>query len=186
MATYYYQSGCDGAPQVPYACSGCLTRELARIRSLALISPDYYATLLADPTSSTLWATGIQNLDIIILYKVNGEYDGGETEEIDGFGDVPFDNGNTTHILTINDPHVTDNWDFYNYIRQTSEWIPAPRTSSRVWLFEEPANIKVKMPIANDIKAVVTNQMIIKVVQDGLPVPYATPANIFDVCLIAQ
>ena len=186
MATYYYQSGCDGAPQTPYACSGCLTRELARVRSIAFVKDSYLATLLADPTSGTVWSAGITSLNIIVLYKVNGEYDGGETEEIDGFGDSPFDNGNTTHTMTINDPHVADNWDFYNYIRQTSDWIPVLKTSTKIWLFEEPANIKVKMPIANDIKAVVTNQLVIKVVQDGLPVPYTIPAGIFDSCLIAQ
>lgn len=185
MATNYYPTECGTTgTQVPYACSPCLTRELARIRSFALIKESYLSTF-TDFASSTQWSTAILSLNAIVLYKVNGEYDGGETEEIDGFGDAPFDNGNTTHTLTINDPHVLDNWDFYDYLRQTGEWVPVVKTATSIWVFNEPANIKVKMPIQNDINAVVTQQLTVKVVQDSLPVPYAIPTGIFDRCLIA-
>ena len=186
MSTVYYPTaGCGAdATQVPYACSQCLRKEYGRARSLLLIKEDYISTI-TDFTSNTQLTTALNSLNAVYLWKVNGEYDGGNTEETDGFGDTSVDNGNTTHILTINDPHVDDNWDYFDYVRRTSNWIPAFTTSSKLWIFSEPANIKVKMPVANDIKSVVTYQMVLTVTQDGLPYPVTKP-SVLNSCFIIQ
>lgn len=185
MATYYYPSGCTTAEQVAYACSGCSEREFGRIRAFALIKESYLSTF-TDFSSPSQWSTALLSLNAVVIYKVNGEYDGGETEELDGFGDTAFDNGNTTHTMIIRDPNVVDNTDYYNYVKQTNEWVPVFKTDSRIWVFSEPANIKVKMPVANDLKSVVVYESTYKVIQDDLPVSYAIPTGIFDRCLVVQ
>lgn len=185
MATLYYPNNDCGTIQfAAYSCSNCLTRELASVRSLAFVSESIAATF--DYSSPSHWATAIANQTAFVYWRTKGEYDGGETEEIDGYGDSATDNGGTTHSITVFDPYVLNNVDHWNYIKSRSDLIPVIRTKTRIWVFEEPGNIKVKMPIANDKKAVIENNILIKVVQDNLPTDYTTPPGIFTQCYISE
>lgn len=184
MATIYYPTD-DSCVNVfeAYACSPCLEREFARIRGYALVAQ---TALLTDWTSSAQWATAINALNAFVYTATQGEYDGGETEETDGYGDNAFDNGNTTHSISIFDPRVRDNVDHWNYIKSRRDLVPVIKTDTRIWVFSEPCIIKVKLPIANDIKAIVRANILLKLVQDDIPTPYATPGSIFTTCSIAQ
>ncbi len=125
MSIYYPSSSCGGGSIPDYYCNPCLDSsviEYGRVRSIALIKNTYIATLLANPTSSSVWSTGINNADIIVIYQTQGSYDGGTTAELTGFGDSVTYNGNTTHILTYKDPFAADNCDFYNAIRNSTDY----------------------------------------------------------------
>jgi hypothetical protein len=184
MSIYYPTGNCGAAAALPpYACSPCLDREFGRIRKLLLYKEGHAPT---DFTSTSQWQALLAAGNAIFLWKVNGEYDGGETEEIDGFGDVEKENGSTTHKAVIRDPYVKDNHDWANAIKDYTNWIPVLFTSSRMWDAGEPCSIKVKAPIENNLKSVMTYEYTLTWSSPDLPTPHAIPAGIFDSCFIVE
>lgn len=187
MSVYYPSSNCGGGSIPDYYCNPCLdssTIEYGRIRSIALIKNTYINTLMANPTSSSVWSTGISNANIIVIYLTQGSYDGGTTGELTGFGDSATYNGNTTHTLTYKDPFSADNCDFYNAIRNSTDYTIAFRTSSKVWFAEEPCTFTPKNAVADDINSAMAWEVGVKWTNSDSPCGYATPAGIFDNCYI--
>jgi hypothetical protein len=185
MTLYYPTNNCgDSSPFAAFLCSNCLTREFGSIRSLGFVQDSLIGTF--DFSSSSAWSTAIANQTAFVYFRTKGEYDGGDTEVIDGYGDTAEDSGNTTHKATIFVPDVINNVDHWNYIKKRNDLVPVLRTQSRIWVFNEPCNIKVKMPIANDKKSVVEHNVLLTLIQDDLPTDYATPAGIFDRCYVSQ
>lgn len=181
MSLYYPSSACGGGTIADYACNPCPEYEYGRIRSIAFVKNTFTFT---DPTSSTEWTTGVNNGDIIVIWKTSGTYDGGTTAELVGFGDSATENGNTTHVLTFKDPNYADNCDFYNSIKGSSDYTTAFRTSSQIHLAGAPVTITPKNPIADDINSVVTWEIQLKWTNPDSPCPYDTPSGIFDRCYI--
>lgn len=182
MAVYYPYGNCSPTGVLPdYACSPCVDREFGRVRSVAFYKA---SSPFTDITSPSEWSTKINARNAIVIYQTSGSYDGGETEELTGFGDTEFDNGNTTHTLVFRDPNVNENNDFYNALKDTSEWICVFRTSSKIWDTAETCNVKVKTIVPDSIKEVVTYEVTVKWANSDLPVPYDTPNSIFDQCYI--
>lgn len=181
MALYYPESTCGGGAIPSYACNPCPTFEYGRVRSIAFIKNTF---AFVDPTSSTEWTAGIANGNIIVIWKTQGSYDGGSTQELTGFGDQISVNGNTTHILTVKDPNYKDNCDFYNSIKSSSDYTVAFRTSSQVHFANAPVTITPKNAVADDINSVVTWEAVIKWTNPDSPCPFTTPAGIFDKCYI--
>ncbi len=181
MALYYPSSDCGGSEIPSYSCNPCPSYEYGRVRSIAFIKNTFAFT---DATSSTEWTAGIASGDIIVIWKTQGSYDGGSTQELTGFGDAITINGNTTHVLTIKDPNYKDNCDFYNAIKGSSDYTVAFRTSSQVHFANAPVTITPKNPIADDINSVVTWEATIKWTNPDLPCPFNTPAGIFDRCYV--
>ena len=182
MAVYYPYGNCSPTGVLPpYACSPCTDREYARIRSIAFYKESSPFTNIA---SAAEWTTKINAGNAIIIYKTSGSYDGGETEELPGFGDNEFDNGNTTHSLTFRDAQVFENADFYDSLKNQTEWVAVYRTSSKIWNTGETCNIKVKTIVSDNIKEVVVNEVMVKWVNPTLPKPYTTPDSIFNTCFI--
>lgn len=186
MATPYYPNTQCGPSQsfVPYACSPCPVKEAARVSSWALLEESLIATF--DFSSPSDWATAIANNQAFVYWQVNGEYDGGTTEKVDGYGRNALENGNTTHVITVFDRNVIGNVDHWNYVKSRTDLVPVIITDTRLWAFTEPANIEVKMPIANDLKAFVQHNVILTLVQNDLPLDYAIPAGIFTQCYIQE
>jgi len=187
MSIYYPSSNCGGGSIPAYYCNPCLdssTIEYGRIRSIALIKNSYINTVLANPTSSSVWSTGISNANIIVIYLTQGSYDGGVTGELTGFGDSATYNGNTTHTLTYKDPFSADNCDFYNAIRNSTDYTIAFRTSSKVWFAEEPCTFTPKNAVADDINSAMAWEVGVKWTNSDSPCGYDTPSGIFDSCYI--
>lgn len=178
----YYPSGCSAGNTVPtYSCSPCPEYEYGRIRSIAFVKNSFSFT---DPTSAAEWTTGIENEDIVVIWETQGSYDGGTTSELTGFGDREFTNGGTTHVLTFKDPNYSENCDFYNAIRNSSDYTIAFRTSSKVHLAGAPVTITPKNPVADDLKSNVVWEATVKWQNPDSPCPYETPAGIFGRCYI--
>lgn len=181
MPTVYYPTGnCGTGGTVPaYTCSPCPTYEFGRIRSVAIIDESFTFT---DPTLASEWNTGITTGKITVIWETQGSYDGGSTSELAGFGDRETTNGGTVHTLTFKDPNYKDNADFYNAIRSVSTKKIAFRTSNSIHLVDVPVTLTPKNPIADDTKSNVVWEVQAKWSSPDSPVPYDTPANIFDSC----
>ncbi len=184
MSIYYPASTCSGDAVPAYNCNPCPNYEYGRIRSLAFIKTSYVATVLVDPSNSSVWSTGVNSGDIVVVYECSGSYDGGTTTELTGFGDSATFNGNTTHIATVNDPNYLENCDFYNAIRNSKEYTIAYRTSSAIHIAESPVTISPKNPVADDINSVVIWNLSLKWTNPDSPCPYTTPTGVFDQCYI--
>jgi hypothetical protein len=185
MSVYYPDATCGGEEAVPvYNCNPCPDYEYGRVRSVAYIKTDYIATVLANPTSSAVWSTGINAGDIVVIWQTSGSYDGGTQEEIPGFGDVQTANGGVDHVLTYRDPNYKENSDFYNAIRTNSEYTVAYRTSDSIHFSESAVTISPKNPVQDDLKSVVVWEVTVKWSNADSPVAYDIPSGIFDSCSI--
>lgn len=183
MSLYYPASSCGGTTVPAYACNPCPSYEYGRIRSVAFIKNSFTFT---DPSSTAQWTTGVVAGDIIVIWKTQGNYDGGVTSEQVGFGDSATVNGNTTHTLVFKDPNYSSNCDFYNAIKGSSDYTIAFRTSSQIHLAGAPVTITPKNVIADDINSVVVWEVQVKWTNPDSPCSYTTPASIFDSCFIVQ
>jgi hypothetical protein len=187
MSIYYPTSSCGGGAIPDYYCNPCLDSsviEYGRVRSIALIKNTYIATILANPTSSSVWATAVSAGNAIVLYKTQGSYDGGTTAELTGYGDSITYNGNTTHTLIFKDPFSADNCDFYNAIRNSTDYTIAFRTSSKLWFAEKPVTFTPKNVVADDISTPMAWEVTCKWTNANSPCGYTTPTGIFDTCYI--
>lgn len=181
--SYYIPSGqCGDEVNVPrYACTDCGERDFARVRHVAYFDENYE---FSDIESFAEWNTLLNAGQAEVIRNVLGSYDGGETEEIGGFGDVEFDNGNTTHVLTFKDPNYKDNRDFYNALKNKKDKKFVWTTQNNMFVANTPANISVKIPIAESIKDIVVAEVTIKWVQSDLPLIYTRATDLFDECRI--
>lgn len=182
MSVYYPSSTCGGGAIPAYSCNPCPAFEYGRVRSVAFIKNTY---TFIDPSDPAEWATAIANGNVIVVWKTSGSYDGGSTTEAPGFGDQISTNGNTTHVLTLKDPNYIENCDFYNAIKNSSDYYLAFRTSSQIHFSGAPVTITPKNPVADDINSVVTWEATIKWTNPDSPCPFNTPAGIFDRCYIS-
>lgn len=182
MSVYYPSSTCGGVAIPAYSCNPCPAYEYGRVRSIAYVKNSY---TFIDPTNSAEWTAAIASGDVIVVWKTQGAYDGGSTQELTGFGDSISVNGNTTHVLTYKDPNYTENCDFYNAIKGSSDYYIAFRTSSQVHFSNAPVTITPKNPIADDINSVVVWDVQVKWTNPDSPCPYTTPDGIFDQCYIS-
>lgn len=180
MSSIYYPDNCGPTQELPlYTCKPCIVSEKGRIRSVFLYR-DSVAWL--NQSSTTEWQQYILAGDVIVINSTQGEYDGGTTEEQEGFGDLETVNGGTTHILRWLDPNLDDNCDFYNALKLQSEWKLGWKTSSKIWFSDAVATYTPSAPVQNNIKSIVTYNTQAKWVSDDIPCPFAIPPGIFDRC----
>ena len=181
MSVYYPASNCGGGAIPQYTCNPCPTYEYSRIRSIAYVKNTFSFT---DPEDPTEWNTGLSNGEIFVLWATSGNYDGGQAVELVGFGDSEFVNGGISHVLTYKDPNTTANCDFYNAIKDSTDYTVWFRTSTKIWEAGAPVTITPKMPVADDLKAVLTYEVTLKWQNSNLPCPYEIPDGIFSECYI--
>lgn len=179
----YYPTNCAGGEIPNYSCSPCPEYEYGRVSSVAFIKNTFAFT---DSTNSTQWSAGILSGDIIPIWQTQGSYDGGSTTELPGFGRNATINGNTTHILTFKDPNYKENCDFYNAMRNSSEYTLAFVTSSQVHFAGVPVTVTPKNPVADDINSIVVWEAQIKWTNPDSPCPVNKPAGIFDSCYVQE
>ncbi len=173
MSSYAYQYGCtDEAQHVCHDCPDGRVREFARTRRSGFIKEAYYDTIKANPTDLTAWETGIAQGLITILPETSGSYDPGDPKELPGFGDRSVSYGPRTMKLLINDPDYLDNYHYYNEIGNRTDEIPFFVTSNLIHIFDKPAAIKAKDPVADDLEAEVIWQVECTVVSQNIPAKY--------------
>ena len=183
--SYYLPSGSCGGGAVPdYSCGPCITTEHGRIRSIAIIKKSYVATIIAAASVDATWTTGLSTGNLFSLYATQGSYDGGSTTELTGFGNQATFNGNTTHTLAYKDPFYGDNCDFYNAIRQSSEYTLAYITENFVHFAEEICTFSPKNLVADDINSVLSWEVSVKWTNPNSPCPYNKPPTFFDSCAV--
>lgn len=183
--SYYLPSGsCGGGSQPDYSCGACITTEHGRIRSIAIIKTSYVATVMAAPSSNSTWTTGLSSGNLFALYATQGSYDGGSTTELTGFGNQATLNGNTTHTLTFKDPFYGENCDFYNSIRDSSEYTIAYVTENYVHFAETTVTFSPKNPVQDDINSVLTWEVQCKWTNPDSPCAYEKPSTFFDTCAV--
>lgn len=166
-----YQNICAGSEEqhVCSPCSDTRVREFGRTRRAGFIKEAYLPNIKADPTSLAVWQAGVDAGAIIILPETSGSYDPGEPKELKGYGDRKVTYGPRTMKLTINDPDYADNYHFYNEISKRPNEVPFFVTSSLLHLFDKPASIKAKDPVADDLEEEVTWMVECEVVSENLP-----------------
>lgn len=184
MSYYVPSSTCDGVSQPDYSCTPCITTEHGRIRKLAIIKVSYVATVMAAPENDSTWTTGLSTGNLFILSQLQGSYDGGSTTELTGFGDQATTNGNTTHTLTFKDPNYSENCDFYNAIRNSSDYTIAYVTENFVHFAEEAVTFTPKNPVQDDINSIVTWEVQCKWTNPDSPCPYTKPTTAFESCVV--
>ncbi len=170
--SYSYLYGC-GASEAAHTCHDCpegQVREFARTRSTGFIKEAYLPTLLANPTDITKWDDGIASGSIILIPKTSGSYDPGDPKELKGYGDRKSSYGPRTMKLMFNDPDFADNYHFFNEISERTDLVPFFRTSSLVRIFDKPASIKAKDPVADDLEEEVVWNVECEVVSTNLPI----------------
>ena len=182
MGYYPVTSTCEGVSQPDYSCNGCPTKEYGRIGSLAIIKTSYVSTVMSSPSLDATWVTGLSSGNLYILPSTSGSYDGGTTEDQPGFGRQVSSNGNTTHTVVFKDPNYSENCDFYNALRNTTDYTLAYVTGSKVHFAEAVVTFKPKNPVADDIKSFVVWEVEAKWISDDSPCPYDIPPTMLTTC----
>jgi hypothetical protein len=124
---------------------------------------------MAAPTLLATWVAGIIAGKIIVVPETAGEYDPGEPKVLKGYGDRVETYGARTMTLKFNDPNLVANYEHYNGLGNQTELIPFFRTSSQLRIFDKPATITAKDPVADDLESEVTWEVSAKVVSVNLP-----------------
>lgn len=130
------------------------------------------------------WNTKIDAGDVRIIYGITGSFAAGDPEQLTGFGEQEFENGQATNEITWRDPNVIQDNDFYNALPRTNEWVMVFKTENYIWDCHNVASFKTRPIVTDNIKEVVVYEAIGSYPDDDLPTPYAVPAGIFEPCYI--
>lgn len=155
-----------------HICNPCpenSEREFARARSSGFVFSDYLPALMVDPTSVALWTAGVQQGKIIVVPETAGSYDPGDPVKLKGYGSRKETNGPRSMTLNFQDPSLVENYDHYNGLGNQTELVPFFVTSSQLRIFDKPASITAKDPVADDLEAEVVWDVTAVVVSNNLP-----------------
>ena len=175
MSIYY--PGC--ADITPPVCSDCPDKELAGIRSLFFKKKSYSFIDITDPTE---WTTAICNEDVIVLPYTRGSLEMAESLSA-GFGDTLQDLDSYEFTLNVFEPNYLNNCSFWNTIKKSKDYQVGYRTETKLYCSQNNALIVPKAPVAEDLKAKVVWNVMIKFTQEDIPCPYDIPVGIFDRCI---
>lgn len=175
----YYDCAEDELPE--YQCDTCGGREKGRVRSSGVINKAYLPTLLANPSSTLLWTTGIDSGDIVIFSEVIGSLDVPDPIVGPGYGDNVEEVLGTDFTLNIRDPNYITNCTFFNTLkRQRNKWHALYRTSSQTHISDKTVTINTKAPITENLEDNVEWQVSMKWRSLDNPCPFDTPEDVFD------
>jgi hypothetical protein len=177
--TYSVYNPCEDEITDP-VCDPCLdTIEHGRVRGVAFINKNYYATVKGDPENAAVWNAGIANKGIYIIPETQGNFDGGQPVEVPGYGDSETKLIGYKFALGFKDPNYKGNEPFYNSIKGSSNWHIAFRTETQTRISGNPATIIPKSPVADDLNSEVVWDVEVKWSHKDQPTPFDTPADIF-------
>ena len=171
---------CSGDVTAP-VCDPCLLNEIehGRVRGVAYIANDYYATLAADPENIDTWTDGITAGKIFIIPATQGSFDGGAAVEASGYGDADTKVIGYKFTLTYKDPTLNGNTPFYNTIKNSGNYHVAFRTETLTRISTSPATAKPKAPVADDLNSEVVWEVEVTFSQPDHSVPFVTPVDLF-------
>lgn len=172
----YYPSGCASAVPNHY-CNNCERPEHARVRGVAYIANDFDFINPSDPNE---WAQGIADKKIIVIPETNGSFDGGSEVESTGYGDQQTRLNGYNFQAIYNDPNYKNNADFYNAIKNSRNYRFAYRTETQTHLTAVTVQPIPKNPVVEDLTGEVVWNVTVKWSDDDLPIPFDTPAGIFE------
>lgn len=179
--SYELYNPCSDAVVAPL-CDQCpgQERELGRVRSVCYVHKSYYATLMADPENATVWADGLAAGLIMIIPQTQGSFDGGSPVEAPGFGDQETVTTGFKFVLSYKDPKFKANTPHYNTVMKSSDWHVGWRSETLTRISGAVASFVPKSATPEDINGQVMWEVDAKWSQEDHPVPFDTPATVFD------
>lgn len=180
MAIVYYP-GCITNELPFYICDPCGSIEQARVRSVFLVTDDYYPTLLADPTNPDVWEVGVASEDIIIIPKTSGTLDAPDPITGQGFGNDVNTVLGRDFTLAWSDPNYKQNCNFYNtLITKSGIYHIGYRTSTQAHVTAETVTFDARAPVTEGDTDLVLWQGVATWRSRINPCPFDTPAGIFE------
>jgi hypothetical protein len=176
MAAYVYEDTCGDIPV--HTEDICDPGEQAGIRSIVLMKKGFN---FDNPSDATEWQNAIAAESIIIIHRVNGDYDGGKPKYGTGYGDAESTYLGSDHTLKYNDPTYVDNVAFYNSLRGSRNWKLAFRTDTQIHLVNKPVSFSPMAPVKEGLEERVIWNVECKWTYKDSPIPYDIPTGIFDV-----
>lgn len=185
MATPYYP-GCETGELPFYVCDPCEEYEKGRTRSVGFVTDAYFATLLANPSSTEVWVTGIESEDIIIIPKVTGTLDAPDPITGPGYGDDVETILGRDFTLAWRDPNYKSNCNFYNtLLTKNGVYHAIYRTGTQTHVTPETVTIDARAPITENVEDNVEWNGTARWRSRFQPCPFDTPADIFE-CFALQ
>lgn len=175
MSILYYGSECGISSN--HSCDPCAPLEAARIRSVGIVNKGWVFNDATDPAE---WQAGIEAGLIIIIPETSGDFDGGASKTVTGFGDTPEQNLTSNFKLTYRDPNYAGNSSFYNSLMFSRDWYVAFRSDTKLHIADKTATWKPKAAIADDLQGIVVWEVEVTWISKVLPAPIAIPAGIFE------
>ncbi len=176
-ANVYYQDSC--AASIPaLSCDPCSPKEKARVRSLGFLNAKH---TLADPSLPAQWTDAVLNSKAYILPFVAGKVTMEPVKE-KGYGDIEEILVGYKFKVEVEEPNYAANALFWNAMKNSKNQKCVYRTESKIHISTNPVSIVPMAPVEDDLNKNVVWKIEISWTQEGICLPIATPAGIFDAC----
>lgn len=179
-----YTPSCGPIPA--YVCNPCRESELGGVRSIWLQNASYTFADISDPNE---WATAICNQDVIQFAFTNGSVSMTANTSI-GYGNNPTSLDSYTYEVEFHDPILINNGSgangnvpFWDFIKNSSQWLIGWRTGSQIWLSSVSAQFTPTTPVNSDVKTKIDIDVKAMFVQSNMITPIAEPVGVFTSCL---
>jgi hypothetical protein len=179
MSIYYPGAACESdIPQ--HICNPCTEFEKGRVRSIAFIHKDYVSNIVANPTDTAVWQTGITSGQVRIIPDVSGTSNGGEKVAGAGYGDQKEKVTGRNYTVNFKDPNYVGNCSFYTELELSRAWHLAYKTETLLHVSDKVVSTFANNPTTENLEDdVVWN--VESIWFQKVPVcPLDAPDNIFD------
>jgi hypothetical protein len=149
-----YHLDCDNSI-IAYNSDCCIPVEFGRVRSVAFIRKAYLQQILSDAENETVWQTGIDNGDIVILGLTSGTFDSGTPQKFKGYGRRLSTHGSRSMQLNFFVPTDKNNFSFFNDLNFRTDYVPAFKSNTCLHICDSIADIVTKEVIEEDVDSVV-------------------------------
>ncbi len=175
-----YYPGCAIVIPDP-ACSDCPTKELGRVRHLALKKVSYTFLDITDPVE---WQAAIDARNVYVFPYTKGTFTMTPNES-DSFGNVEKQLDSYSNVLELMEPNFKSNRDFWNSIKNSFNFVPIWGSATQIYQATVPATIIPSFKIDDDVKSIINWNLKIEFTQSDIPVITTAPNGTFDRCITA-
>lgn len=176
----YEITPCGSVSTSPHIATCCPDVELARVRSVAFFRKTSPFTDIEDPLE---WKSKMDAGNAIVIPMTNGSYDGGGAQKTaPGYGDTKTRLLGRTFKISFKDPDYLVNYDYYNTIQNSSDWIPVFRTETIMHVGDNTCSVVPTDPVEDDIEGEVVWKVDVEWSSKNIPSKHSIPAGIFDRC----
>lgn len=163
-----------------FSCSPCVRSEAGGIDAVVIVTP---GTPLPDPTDKQTWFDAICSGLAVPIQKTRGSLEV-EAVTVPGYGRTPTQTISYNYTLSINLQYQCDNAEFFNQLNfrpnQYEVWYVG---ATKIYRAGNRVAFNIMSPISEDVNSLVeTVAEITWSQQEGSPVCYDRPADIFDGC----